>query len=602
MSLPERKPVSAKRGQTADCRKGEIKKAEGVRVFRLFFNFGTQNHRIVKRVIKYGILLALLCLPHIPAMAQDDDPFEDNPFEAQQSSMNPGRARKGSGWRPVQAANQEALVNAMLAQKIKRSLRYRFESVGLVTDGTNAPFWLASNRQGLFPTSGTMAYLRYGMFGKMVLPSTFSVSYGMDLGIGTGLEENWFVQQLYIDFGYRSWSLSVGAKERPGVLVNNGLSSGSLTWSGNSKPIPQVRAGVPEFCRLSCLDGWLSLKGEISYGMFTDDKWRGRYPSRPYTDNILFHSKEGFLKIGDRGRFPLELTCGLEMYAMFGGVLHNRGLDFSDPIWDEHKLPCDIGAYARILLPLNKTGQQTMENGNTLGSWHLALDWFIGKDVTARAYYEHFYEDHSSMLGIEYKADAHGDRGFVNYGCRRNWLDGLYGLEFNLPESWCVRNVVVEFLNTRGQCGPVLKFPEIDILEGVDGRDGMYCHVPYDSYSHHGLAIGSPVLLSPVYNADGSQRFAGNRVNMLHLGLDGGIGTHFDYRLKLTATRHWGTYERPFEHTRDILSGELSVFWLTGPSYSWKIGLSAGADSDDSNWLGNNRGLMLSIVKTWNIL
>ena len=547
-------------------------------------------------------MLVLLCLLPAFALAQGDDPFEDDPFQAQQSSMNRGTYHRSSNWRPAQYASQEALVRAMTEQKIKRSLKYRFESVAIVSDGRNAPFWFSANRHGLVPVSDRMSYARYGMFGQMLLPSTFSVKYGMDLGIGHGLEENWFVQQIYIDFGFRCWSLSVGSKERPGILTNAELGSGSLTWSGNCKPIPQAWLGVPDYYRLGFLDGWLSLKGGLSYGMFADDKWRGQFPDGKYTDNILFNRKEVFLKIGDRERLPVELTCGLEMNAMFGGTMHIRGFASTDLPMESYRLPSDLKACMKILVPLNKAGRQTRENGNTLGSWHLALDCFFDSDWSARAYYEHYFVDHSGMLGIEYKSDSEGRKRFVGYGFRRNWLDGLYGMEFNLPEDWCIRNVVVEFLNTRGQCGAVYKPKDVPLREEIDGRDGMYTHEVYDSYSHHGQAVGSPVLLSPAYNGGVSQRFLSNRVNMLHLGLGGSIGTHFDYRLKMTATRHWGTYERPFNRPRDIFSGEISAFWLTGPSYSLKFGISAGIDSDDSGWLGNNRGVMFSIVKTWNIL
>ncbi|MCQ2083198.1 MAG: capsule assembly Wzi family protein [Bacteroidaceae bacterium] len=555
----------------------------------------------MKKVL-LGVVALLSGMMPLHVSAQDDYQFDDDPFLMQQGGVNSIRPRQNSGWRPSQYASQEALIKTMTAQQIKRSLKYRLETVATASDGANAPFWLSSNRQGLVSVSNGMAYARYGMFGQMILPNTFSVRYGMDLGIGSGLEDDWFVQQMYLDFGYKCWNFSIGMKERPGTLVNNDLSSGALVWSGNCKPVPQARFGMPEYYSFASLNGILAVRWDMSYGLFTDDEWRGRNPENGYTDHILYHGKELFLKIGDHARFPLELTLGIEMNAMFGGVMHNRGFCSRDTIFDNYRLPSDLGAFANIIVPLNKAGQQTRENGNTVGSWHVSLDCFFDKEWSARAYYEHYFEDHSSMLGIEYKANSEGENGFVTYGFRRNWLDGLYGLEVNLPDGLSVRNVVVEFLNTRGQCGAVYKPQDVPLAEGIDGRDGMYNHEVYDSYSHHGLAAGSPVLLSPVYNSNGKQRFLSNRVNMLHLGIDGGVGTHLDYKLKLTATRHWGTYERPFVETRDICSGELSLYWLAGDSYSLKYGISVGMDSDDSGWLGNNRGVMLSVVKTWNIL
>lgn len=551
--------------------------------------------------MKYRLLVLLsLCLSAPLCLnAQSQDQFEDDPFAAQQNSMP--RARRGtSGWQPAGYANQQDMVNAMLNAKIRRSLKYRFESVGVLGNGLNAPFWTTANRQGLSSVEKSNGYMRYGMFGEMLLPSTFGVKYGMDLGLGAGLQENWFVQQLYIDLDWKCLGLSIGMKERSCELVNCELGSGGLTWSGNSSPIPQIRAGIPQFVRLGFLGNWVALKGHVAYGLFTDNKWRSRNGGS-YTDGIMFHSKDVFFKVGDKDRFPLEATIGLEMYAMFGGTMHNRSFSPGDPVFESYDLPHDLKACWKALLPFNKAGEQTKQNGNTLGSWHLSLDW-TADEWRVRAYYEHFYEDHSSLLGIEYKADADGNKGFVRYGMKRNWFDGLWGLEINFPQEMPVRNLVLEFMNTKGQCGAVYKPKNVPLAEGVDGRDGMYNHEIYDSYSMNGYTIGNPVLLSPVYNNFGNQRLLSNRVNMFHVGIDGGLGNRIDYQLKCSVTRHWGTYELPFDSVRSILSGMASAYWLAGKDYSWKIGLSYAFDRDDSLWLGNNDGVMVSIVKSWKIL
>lgn len=551
-------------------------------------------------------LLAFLTLSmalHCPVLAQDGgDSFEDDPFAAQQGSMPRRQNRGGAQWRPSTYNDQNAVIQAMLGSQIKRNLKYRFESVGVLSDGLHSPSWFTSNRQGLASVKTKSAYARYGMFGEMRLPSAFGMKYGMDLGLGYGLHDDWFVQQLYIDVDYRAWSLSVGMKERWAGLSNPELGSGSLTWSGNSTPIPQARLGLPEYTRLGILGNWFSVKGHVAYGMYTDGKYRSSVPDGVYTDGIFYHSKEAYIRFGDRERFPLELTLGLQMHAQFGGVKHNREKDADGNLVEEYRLPGGLKSAWNILLPFNKPGEQTSENGNTLGSWLLGLDWHLPQ-MTIRLYYDHFYEDHSSLLGIEYKSDETGYKHFVNYGFRRNWLDGLYGLEFIMPDEWPVRDVVIEVLNTRGLCGAVYNPKGSDYIQGVDGRDNMYNHIDvYDSYSHYGFSIGSPMLISPVYNGNGMNSFASNRVNMFHMGLEGGVGRHLDYQVKLTAARHWGTYEYPFDRTRDVTSAMVRLMWLAGDNASCRIGVSYGIDRDDSAWLGNNRGVMLSVIKTWKVL
>ena len=192
-------------------------------------------------------------------------------------------------------------------------------------------------------------------------------------------------------------------------------------------------------------------------------------------------------------------------------------------------------------MPFNPLGDQGDENGNNLGSWHLYFDYHLDK-WKIRAYYEHFYEDHSSMLGIEYKNNSQGDKEFVFYGFRRNWMDGLFGLELNAPKGLPFSNIVLEFMNTRGQCGSNCNYWYELAPEGVDGRDNMYNHGIYKSYSHCGYAIGNPVLISPLYtDSNGSISFTGNRVRMFHLGVDGNVTPCIGYRVLATHSKHWGT-------------------------------------------------------------
>ena len=493
----------------------------------------------------------------------------------------------------------------LLAQGNDTFLTCMFESVGAYGQGDNAPFWHTSNRQGLSSVNTEWALMHLGAVGGMPVCKGLSLDYGVDLGLAAGMRSNLFVHQLYADLDYKWLGLEMGMKERWGELKNRSLSTGGLTWSGNSQPIPQIRAGIPEFVRIPILGGWFSVKGHVAYGRFTDDKWRkeraenGPFKDR-YTDGLLFHSKDLFIRVGNADRFPLQVTLGLEMYSVFGGTLHNRPLEGTE-ILQEYKMPTDANAYLSALIPFNKVGEQGKENGDILGSWHLSVD-YTGKDWGARFYYEHFFEDHSSLIGVEYKNDLEGKKSFVSYGFKHNWLDGLFGIEVNLPDRLPVRCVVFEILNTRGQCGPVYKATMFPVLEGVDGRDGMYTHEVYDSYSMAGNAIGSPILVSPVYNKDCNQRFRSNRVLMYHLGVDGQIGKRWDYRALFTTTAHWGTYEDPFNEKQRVTSCLFEGFCRLGDADGWKVGLSLGFDINDGDLTGNNTGLLLTVSRLWRVL
>jgi hypothetical protein len=487
---------------------------------------------------------------------------------------------------------------SLQAQTDEPLLEIQLETAGIAGGGDHAPFWHTSNRQGLPSVKSSNGYARIAALGGVHRPSGFGVDYGVDLGAGAGLENSLFVHQLYADLDYRWLGMSIGMKERWSDK-NRYLSTGALTWSGNSKPIPEVRAGIPEFVRIPFTGGWFFIKGHIGYGRMTDDKWRTGHGGTKYVDGVLFHSKSAFLRFGDEERFPLQVTLGLEMNNLFGGTLYSGNT--------VKEMPSDATAFWTVLFPFHQVEQQGNEDGDNLGSWHLNFDYKL-QDWHIGAYYEHFYEDHSSWLGIEYKNNTQGEKDFIFFGFRRNWFDGLFGIEVNAPDNIrFFRNAVVEFMNTRGLCGPICHSAACNtdgmyVIEEVDGRDGMYNHGIYSSYTHHGYAIGNPVLVSPVYNADNSNRFRSNRVQMFHLGVDGGITDNIDYRLLATTTRHWGCYGAPLKDIERVTSIMLECSYRMGDRYDWKFSLSGAMDIDSGSLIGDNKGVMLTISKFWKVL
>lgn len=486
----------------------------------------------------------------------------------------------------------------LLAQDEDPVLAFKFETAGMAGSGDHAPFWHTSNRQGLPSVENNNGYAHFAALGGVHRPSGFAASYGLDLGAGAGLENNLFVHQLFVDLNYKWLGMSVGMKERWSDK-NRYLSTGALTWSGNSQPVPDIRAGIPDYVRIPLLGSWFSVKGHIGYGRLTDDRWRREHGGTKYVEGVILHSKSAFVRFGDYDRFPLQITLGLEMSNMFGGTYHVDGT--------EERMPSDPEAYWAALFPFHHIGQQGDLDGDNLGSWHLNFDYVLN-DWHIGAYYEHFYEDHSSWLGVEYKNDMEGNKDYIFFGFRRNWFDGLFGLEVNAPaDIRFFRSAVIEFLNTRGMSGPILHSTPCNtdgmyVIEEIDGRDDMYNHGRYNSYSHYGYAIGSPVLISPAYNQDNSSRFRSNRVQMFHLGIDGSITDDIDYRVLATTTRHWGYYGAPLKEIERVTSLMLECSYRLGDADDWKFSLSGSMDIDSGYLIGNNKGVMLTITKFWKVL
>ena len=226
-------------------------------------------------------------------------------------------------------------------------LELKFETAGVTGGGDHAPFWHTSNRQGLPSISNSNGYTHFAALGSTVLPYGFDMGYGADFGAGAGLENNLFLHQLYFDLNYKWLGVSAGMKERWSDK-NHTLSTGGLTWSGNSQPIPEARAGIPEFVSIPFLGNWVSLKGHVGFGRLTDDKWRSEHSGNVYMDGLLFHSKSAFLRFGDAERFPLEVSIGLEMNNVFGGVRHNLAANTAT------RYPSDLEAYWTALFPFHE--------------------------------------------------------------------------------------------------------------------------------------------------------------------------------------------------------------------------------------------------------
>ena len=155
-----------------------------------------------------------------------------------------------------------------------KGLSYQAETGISFSGGEHTPFWLTANKQGLSSIEKNNGYLRAGIFREMEEDKRFSYAFGADLAVAYNFTSTFIVQQLYADLKYRCLGLSIGSKERYSEFNNPLLSSGGLTFSGNARPIPQVRIGIPEYTVVPGTKGWLAFKGHIAYGIFTDDGWQ----------------------------------------------------------------------------------------------------------------------------------------------------------------------------------------------------------------------------------------------------------------------------------------------------------------------------------------
>ncbi|MBQ8273421.1 MAG: hypothetical protein IJZ11_02680 [Bacteroidaceae bacterium] len=468
--------------------------------------------------------------------------------------------------------------------RLSENVQYSFTAQGTAGGGDNAPFWFTNNRYGLGTTDNFSGLARVALWRTVETDSLWfwRMGYGVDFASPINGENGYFcIQQAYADIEWKMLRLSLGQKERVPELKNPYLSTGGVTLGMNARPLPQVRLEMPDFWSIPGTKGIFSFKGHIAYGWYTDAMWQKKFNAGTdniYTNGSMFHSKALFIRLGNRERFPLEVTGGLEMACQFGGTGWNlnqygggalaQGINLGGNLWT-------------AFLPGG--GDVNDENyanaaGNHVGSWHLRLDW-LKRDWDIGFYMEHMFEDHSQM--------------FFQYG----WKDMLLGLEVKLPQNPLLSTMVYEYNTTMHQSGPIYHDKTEENPQQISARDEYYNNHIYGSWQMGGFVMGNPLLLSPVYNNyfghAGNLSPWHNRVRVHHIGLMGNPSEEWSWRMMYTHQLSLGTYMNPVDEPRSanyiLLETTYSPKWCHGLSFAASYG------HNDGNLLGNSNGAMLTV-------
>ena len=493
----------------------------------------------------------------------------------------------------AQAQNKDDANQETILQPFK-NIEYKAETQ-VSASNHRTPLWLNANKYGLSSLESTNGYVRVGVERALQTDSAkrWAIGYGLDVVAPWHYNSKLIVQQAYAEVRWLHGALTVGSKEMPMELKNNRLSSGGQTFGINARTIPQVRLSLPQYWQLPLTNGWIHFKGYASFGQLTDDNWQETFTKRQskYSKNVLYHAKAGYIKIGkNNAEKPLSLELGLEMSALFGGSfpLSNAqsGTNFRD--------------YLHAFLP---GGHEINEKdivyknveGDHLGSWLVRLNYETA-NWKASVYADKFFEDHSSMLQLDF--DGYGEGEKWDERTRNKYLlydfkDILLGAKLNLKNGSWLRNIVVEYVYTKYQSGPIYHDRTKVMADHIGGVDQFYNHSIYSGWQHWGQVIGNPLYLSPQYNSDGRIEIKDNRFVAYHLGVEGNVAKNINYRFLSTYRCGLGTYHNPYANEKK------SVHLLLETNYAfknkWFVGLALGLDKGKT--MGNNYGLQLTITK-----
>lgn len=480
------------------------------------------------------------------------------------------------------------------AQNLANGLKLEAEVSGTASSGSYAPLWLSSNKHGKVSAFDNSAYERVGVFRSIETDSAriWKRGYGVDLMLNQHSTSVFFIQQAYIEAAYKKVTISLGAKERGIDLKNNELTSGGLSAGLNARPIPQARIDIDYF-GFPFTRGWWKWKLRGSFGVTTDGKWQKSFAAANtrYTSNILYHEKALYWKFGKETatKCPLTFEIGLQMFTQFGGTAYN--VDYREHIGGTQtiNMPENLKAFWKAVFGGGRDVTDFTESnnsGNMLGSYNMRLAWHgnTGKKNAweVGAYFERYFED-QSMLTVQYGIQDH-----------------LLGVDAKFPQNRFVSAAAIEHMSTRNQSGAVYHDRTKSIPDKMNGKDNYYNHNIYAGWQHWGMAIGNPLITSPIYNEDGKIMFHNNRVKAWHIGLCGDPTPELHWRLFLTFTQNWGRYAIPFKDKLDQQYYMAEIGYKPNKLKGWSGKLAFGLDHGDL--LGNSFGTQLTIHKSFTLI
>jgi len=488
-----------------------------------------------------------------------------------------------------------ASLNASALELSDTAVALSVSATGVASTGDFAPYMIGSWNHGKTPSKGA-ALLEAKAVKPINLNKRFSWGFGADFLTGYSSKNDYacydsgssfwrsnrqgssafWLQQLYGEVKYRGVFLTAGLKEHSSALLNSRLSSGDFVESGNSRPIPEVRIGFIDFQNVPFTKGWLQIQGEISYGVMPDDKYMTdhfNYYSYHVNTDALYSYKRCYLRTMPTQ--PLSVTVGMQIGSFFGGQTsyYHQG-----QLIKQEKYSKSIKSFFKMLLPTEGNGNDYYE-GSSLGSWDLKARYRLHSGTEISAYFQWPFEDGSGIGKL-------------------NGFDGIWGIEIRLPGKHLLRAVVAEYIDFRNQSGPIHwapgDRPGTTITSEATGFDNYYNNATYNSYANYGMSIGTPFIMSPIYNLDGYPGFACTRTNGFHLGAEGSLSSSLDWRMLVSYQHGLGGYDVPYYPARDNTSAMAELDWnagrlLPGLQIGGRLAFDAG------RLRGNNFGVMAGI-------
>lgn len=482
------------------------------------------------------------------------------------------------------------------------ALDYSAETVAQTSTGAFAPYFLGSLTGGR-SAAASAAQLDVTVAKSLDLSQRWSWAAGVELISGYGspisysrwdasgrvwTESEWrqsaaWIQQLYAEVKHRGVFLRIGQKDPHSALLDERVTSGDITRSCNARGIPGIEAGFVNFQDIPLTDGWIQIEGTIQYGPMTDDSFDRAQFNRfngILTSDLWYSYKRCFFRT--KPSQSLCVTAGMQVGAMFAGSTSRY---YQGQLVKTETRGFKLWDMARMFFPLPGNTSDGFYEGSSLGSWDFSARLRLDSSRSLTLAFQWPWEDGSSIG-------------------RRNGIDGVWGVYYSSERKGIVNAAAVEYLDFTNQSGPIHwapgDFPGTTNTGQATGADDYYNNEAYGAYANYGLSIGTPFLMSPMYNLNGYPGFANNRARGFHAAVTGTIFGDFDYSVKYSWQKAWGTGR--------ILAGEamtdhsvlLGVVWHADALVRG-LDVSARAALDAGELRGDNAGAQIALKYSGNL-
>jgi len=444
------------------------------------------------------------------------------------------------------------------------TINYDASVSGLVSSANFSPFWIQNRNYGTVSSAPNSTNVRVGVNKNLTATNRlFDYGFKADLLARTdshNLSEIYF-QELFAKARFWVLDFIVGAREEYLGVQDSSLSCGGFMFSQNARPMPKITVGIEHFVPVPLTNGFVEIKGAVSHGWFTDNT---------YTVGELLHHKYAYLKLG--GKLPVHIQYGLDHVVEWGGNVPGIG---PQPVSLHDYLTVFFGGHGGSDATMN---DQINMLGNHIISQSLKLDADIA-DFKIAAYWQNLNEDPPIRI----------------IGNTMNIPDGLWGISVRNSKFPFVKGLLFEYFNSTDQSGPY--HDKDGIIYG--GADDYFQNGIYPSgWSYYSRTIGTPLIMSPLYNSNKQVYTMNNRVQAYHFGIEGDI-MKYQYRFLSTFSKNYGTYSVPYPEMIQNTSLLLQLNKKFSKLSDLEISCSVGADF--GKLYGNSLGFQLSFRKRGNL-